>query len=46
MEAILDPIRIWYQSFVDEEHGKVYWERLRHTSRQSSIPARPSTSEG
>jgi allantoin racemase len=25
----LDPIRIWYQSFVDEEHGKTYWERLR-----------------
>ena len=25
----MDPIRIWYQSFVDEEHGKDYWERLR-----------------
>jgi Asp/Glu/hydantoin racemase len=25
----LDPIRIWYQSYVDEEHGKIYWERLR-----------------
>jgi allantoin racemase len=26
----VDPIRIWYQSFVDEEHGRVYWDRLRH----------------
>jgi allantoin racemase len=25
----MDPIRIWYQSFVDEEHGRVYWDRLR-----------------
>ncbi len=25
----MDPIRIWYQSFVDEEHGKLYWDRLR-----------------
>ena len=25
----MDPIRIWYQSYVDEEHGKVYWDRLR-----------------
>lgn len=24
-----DPIRIWYQSYVDYEHGKVYWDRLR-----------------
>ncbi len=23
------PIRIWYQSFVDEPNGKVYWDRLR-----------------
>src|ERR1700678_4686693 len=29
LEPLLDPIRIWYQSFVDEEHGKTYWERLR-----------------
>ena len=21
--------RIWYQSFVDDEHGKVYWDHLR-----------------
>ena len=26
----MDPIRIWYQSYVDEPNGKVYWERLRH----------------
>jgi allantoin racemase len=25
----MDPIRIWYQSYVDEENGKVYWDRLR-----------------
>ena len=25
----MDPIRIWYQSFVDEDHGKDYWGRLR-----------------
>ncbi len=25
----MDPIRIWYQSYVDEEHGKLYWVRLR-----------------
>jgi allantoin racemase len=25
----MDPIRIWYQSYVDEPNGKVYWERLR-----------------
>ncbi len=23
------PIRIWYQSYVDEENGRVYWDRLR-----------------
>jgi allantoin racemase len=23
------PIRIWYQSFVDEANGKIYWDRLR-----------------
>jgi Asp/Glu/hydantoin racemase len=23
------PIRIWYQSFVDEPNGKTYWDRLR-----------------
>ena len=22
-------IRIWYQSYVDYEHGKIYWDRLR-----------------
>jgi allantoin racemase len=25
----MDPIRIWYQSYVDDEHGKTYWDRLR-----------------
>ncbi len=25
----MDPIRIWYQSYVDEPNGKIYWERLR-----------------
>ena len=25
----MDPIRIWYQSFVDEPHGEMYWDRLR-----------------
>ena len=25
----MKPIRIWYQSYVDEEHGKTYWDRLR-----------------
>ena len=25
----MDPIRIWYQSYVDEPNGKVYWDRLR-----------------
>lgn len=23
------PIRIWYQSYVDEANGRVYWDRLR-----------------
>ncbi|WP_261968362.1 aspartate/glutamate racemase family protein [Prosthecodimorpha staleyi] len=23
------PMRIWYQSYVDYEHGKTYWDRLR-----------------
>ena len=22
-------MRIWYQSYVDYEHGKTYWDRLR-----------------
>ena len=22
-------MRIWYQSYVDYEHGKIYWDRLR-----------------
>jgi Asp/Glu/hydantoin racemase len=22
-------VRIWYQSYVDYEHGKIYWDRLR-----------------
>ena len=22
-------MRIWYQSYVDLEHGKTYWEHLR-----------------
>ncbi len=25
----MDPIRIWYQSYVDEPNGRIYWERLR-----------------
>ena len=25
----MDPIRIWYQSYVDEPNGKIYWDRLR-----------------
>jgi allantoin racemase len=25
----MQPIRIWYQSYVDEPNGKVYWDRLR-----------------
>jgi Asp/Glu/hydantoin racemase len=25
----LEPIRIWYQSYVDEENGRTYWDRLR-----------------
>lgn len=25
----MKPIRIWYQSFVDEENGGTYWNRLR-----------------
>lgn len=25
----MKPIRIWYQSFVDYENGKSYWDRLR-----------------
>jgi Asp/Glu/hydantoin racemase len=25
----MKPIRIWYQSYVDEENGAVYWARLR-----------------
>jgi allantoin racemase len=25
----MDPIRIWYQSYVDYENGKTYWDRLR-----------------
>src|SRR6516165_7778944 len=28
-EAKMDPIRLWYQSYVDEPNGKVYWDRLR-----------------
>lgn len=30
----MKPIRIWYQSFVDEENGGTYWNRLRaHVAR-------------
>ena len=25
----MKPIRIWYQSYVDEANGKIYWDRLR-----------------
>ena len=25
----MDPIRIWYQSYVDEPNGQIYWDRLR-----------------
>ena len=25
----VQPIRIWYQSYVDEEHAGPYWDRLR-----------------
>ena len=25
----MDPLRIWYQSYVDYDNGKVYWDRLR-----------------
>ncbi len=25
----MTPIRIWYQSYVDDAHGGAYWERLR-----------------
>jgi allantoin racemase len=25
----MEPIRIWYQSYVDEENGRTYWDRLR-----------------
>jgi len=25
----MKPIRIWYQSYVDYENGKTYWDRLR-----------------
>ncbi|WP_262269950.1 aspartate/glutamate racemase family protein [Microvirga yunnanensis] len=26
----MKPIRIWYQSYVDYENGKIYWDRLRN----------------
>jgi Asp/Glu/hydantoin racemase len=29
MSSIIKPIRIWYQSYVDLENGKIYWDRLR-----------------
>jgi len=30
----VEPIRIWYQSYVDYEHGRTYWDRLRaHLAR-------------
>jgi allantoin racemase len=25
----MKPIRIWYQSYVDYDNGKIYWDRLR-----------------
>lgn len=25
----MEPIRIWYQSYVDYEHGRTYWDALR-----------------
>jgi len=25
----MKPIRIWYQSYVDYDNGKTYWDRLR-----------------
>jgi len=25
----MSPARIWHQSYVDYEHGKIYWDRLR-----------------
>ena len=30
------PIRIWYQSYVDYENGKIYWDRLREHLGQIS----------
>ena len=36
----MDPIRIWYQSYVDEANGKTYWDRLR---RHLALIADPGT---
>jgi Asp/Glu/hydantoin racemase len=34
----MDPIRIWYQSYVDEANGKTYWDRLRRHLRAIADP--------
>ncbi len=34
----MDPIRIWYQSYVDEANGKIYWDRLRRHLRAIADP--------
>jgi allantoin racemase len=34
----MTPIRIWYQSYVDYENGKIYWDRLRAHLAQIADP--------
>jgi allantoin racemase len=34
----MEPIRIWYQSYVDEANGKTYWDRLRRHLRAIADP--------
>jgi len=43
-ERKMDPIRIWYQSYVDEPNGRIYWDRLRRHLAALVDPARRSTS--
>ena len=40
----MKPIRIWYQSYVDYDNGKTYWDRLRKHLDEIAEPGTRSTS--
>ena len=42
----MKPIRIWYQSYVDYDNGKTYWDRLRKHLDEIAEPGTDGRHQG